>query len=244
MTFDYPETIRPDLAEAYRNYWQKLSEPGNWWRAEQRIAIAAASRDAVDCELCENRRSALSPNSVAGEHNSQSEILPVEAIDAVHRIVTDQTRISAAYLEANEAQGLTKAAYVELVGIVVVVLSIDEFHRAMGMPLEVLPEPQSGDPDHYVAPQAVAGTGFVPMIPPDGTSGKEADLWLPNMTANVLRALSLIPDAVRGWVSVSNAQYLSFEGMGDFDRPAGRVLNRMQIELVAGRVSAMNECFY
>lgn len=43
---------------------------------------------------------------------------------------------------------------------------------------------------------------------------------------------------------MSNAQYLSFEGMGDFDRPAGRVLNRMQIELVAGRVSAMNECFY
>jgi len=32
--------------------------------------------------------------------------------------------------------------------------------------------------------------------------------------------------------------------MANFDSPENRSINRMQIELVAGRVSAVNECFY
>ena len=243
MAFDYPETFRPDIGEAHRAYWNKLKSPGNWWRPAQRIAIAAASREAIDCDLCRQRRAALSPESVQGEHHNQQD-LSATAVDVVHRIVTDQTRISAAYIEANESDGLSKPAYVELVGVVVAVLSIDEFHRAMGLSLESLPAPGPGEPDGYLPGQAVSGTGFIQMIPADGASGKEVDLWPADRTANVLRALSLVPDAVRSWLALSDAQYLSMQGMGDFDQPEGRCLNRMQIELIAGRVSAMNECFY
>lgn len=245
MAFDFPKYIRQDIPDAYREYWLKLGQPGSWWSGAERIDIAQASRDAVICELCVQRRSALSPNAVKGEHLISSSInLPLEAIDAVHRIVTDQSRISAGYVDQNEAAGLSKAAYVELVGIVVTVLSIDEFHRAMGMSLERLPDAQSGEPDQYLPVQAKEGTGFVPMIPQDGATGKEADLWGPRGTANVIRALSLAPNALRDWIPVGNAQYLTFEGMGNFDKPEGRSLNRMQIELIAGRVSSMNECFY
>lgn len=247
MAFEYPDEVRSDIGVAHRNYWQLLARPGNWWNGAERLAIAGASRDAVHCELSKQRREALSPNSVKGKHldtHGAYDVLPEEAVQAVHRIVTDQTRISATYIEQNAEQGLSKPAYVELVGIVVTVLSIDDFHRAMGMPLEDLPESEAGDPDRYLPEQAAEGTGFVPMIPPDGATGKEADLWGPHGTANVVRALSLVPDAVRGWISVSDAQYLTFESMGNFDQPEGRSLNRMQIELVAGRVSSMNECFY
>jgi len=123
------------------------------------------------------------------------------------------------------------------------VLSIDEFNRGMGLAPESLPQAQAGAPDHYRPQQAVRGTGFVPMLPEDGATGKEADLW-DNRTANVLRALSVVPDAVRGWFMVAAGQYLDMAGMMQFSGDHGRAINRMQMELVAGRVSAINECFY
>jgi len=82
------------------------------------------------------------------------------------------------------------------------------------------------------------------MIPADGATGAEADLWPAGISANVLRALSLVPNAFREWYQVSKAQYLSLEGMGNFVKQDDRAINRMQMELVAGRVSAINECFY
>jgi hypothetical protein len=58
----------------------------------------------------------------------------------------------------------------------------------------------------------------------------------------VLRALSLVPSEVLAWSKVSDAQYLSAPEMREFGKI--RELDRSQIELVAGRVSALNECFY
>ena len=58
----------------------------------------------------------------------------------------------------------------------------------------------------------------------------------------VIRALSLVPAEVRAWSELSAAQYLSPEQMRSFD--SIRAIDRSQIELVAGRVSALNECFY
>ena len=82
------------------------------------------------------------------------------------------------------------------------------------------------------------------MIPPDGAVGNESDLWSNGRTANVLRALTLVPDALRDWDKLAAAQYLSMEGMANFVKQDDRAINRMQMELVAGRVSSINECFY
>ena len=82
------------------------------------------------------------------------------------------------------------------------------------------------------------------MVPVDGANGAEADLWQNGKTANVLRALSLVPNAVREWMAVGREQYLSPRGMAQFRDIPGRSLNRMQMELVAWRVSSINECFY
>jgi hypothetical protein len=40
------------------------------------------------------------------------------------------------------------------------------------------------------------------------------------------------------------AQYVPIEQVPDPSADPGRALSRAQIELVAGRVSALNECFY
>ena len=238
---DFP--VRSDLVEAYRRYWSRLGMPGTWWTGAERVAIARESRNARDCRLCASRKAALSPYGVSGEHDHDGG-LPDRAVDAVHRIVTDQSRITRAWIEDNDAAGLSKAAYVELVGVTVAVISIDEFHRALGLPLEPLPEPQPGTISRYVPRHLSEDIGFVPTVPPDGAVGNEADLWPNGRTANVVRALTLVPDALRDWKSLSDAQYLSFEEMGTSVLREDRALDRTQIELVAARVSSINECFY
>lgn len=238
-----PYPIRPDLKAAYREYWQVLAKPGNWWTGAERVAIAEEVRNATRCDYCAERKQALSPYNFPGEHRNRGELDEV-ATDAVHRIVTDQARISQSWISGIAEKGLSDCKYVELLGIVVTVFSIDEFSRALGLALEPLPQPEAGKPDHYRPAQAVHDTGFVAMLPADGATGAEADLWKNGQTANVLRAMSLVPDAVRGWMLVGGAQYLSMKDMMNFSGDLGRSLNRMQIELVAGRVSAINECFY
>ena len=86
--------------------------------------------------------------------------------------------------------------------------------------------------------------GFVPTVPPDGAVGNEADLWPSSFSPNVVRALTLVPDALREWRELAAAQYLPLEEMRNFVKDETRAIDRMQMELVAGRVSAVNECFY
>ncbi|MBL8344437.1 MAG: hypothetical protein JNN03_03280 [Rubrivivax sp.] len=241
---DAPTPVRADIGAAHRRYWHTLSRPGSWWTGAERVAIARESRLAVDCALCRARKAALSPHAVPGTHD-HGPGLPAAAVDAVHRVVTDQSRITLRYVDDNAAQGLlSKEAYVELVGVVVAVFSIDEFHRALGLPLEPLPAPQPGEPSRYRPAVLSEDIGFVPTVPREGAVGPEADLFKHTRAANVVRALTLVPDALRDWRELSAAQYLSFAGMANYVKDPERAIDRLQMELVAGRVSAVNECFY
>jgi hypothetical protein len=81
------------------------------------------------------------------------------------------------------------------------------------------------------------------MIPVERATGVEADLYGSQVVGNVVRALSLVPDEVRTLYDLSATHYLP---MGQVRDPSAAVgtLNRMQIELIAGRVSALHQCFY
>ena len=84
------------------------------------------------------------------------------------------------------------------------------------------------------------------MLPSRKSSGEDADLFPgPGPAPNVIRAMSLVPDAGRWLKELSAAHYLSMEAgeMLDFVNGKGP-LDRSQTELIAGRVSAVNECFY
>ena len=253
MTFfdyrDSPYPVREDIKVAHREYWHTLAGPGAWWSGGERIAIAEQVRYATHCAYCRERKQALSPYNFPGEHRhatigrEEGTILPALAIDAVHRIVTDQDRITQKYIDANIEAGFTEEQYVELAGVVVAVFSVDEFNRGLGLELETLPTARGGEPSHYRPAQAVRGTGFVSMIPANGATGAEADLW-GERTANVLRALTLVPDSLRDWYKLAAAQYLSLQGMANLIGQENRHINRMQMELIAGRVSSVNACFY
>jgi len=239
--------IRDDISEAYRDYWKALASPGNWWSGVERIAIAAEVRAAQSCEYCDQRKQALSPSALAGVHSCSTHypgVLDEAAVDAIHRIVKDQTRITQTYVDALTEAGISNECYVELAGIVVTVFSIDEFNRALGLPWEPLPLPEVGEVDNYRPQAAEREVGFVPMVSADAAAEAEQDLYPDGRSANVLKALSLVPNAVRQWMSIAAVQYLSIEGMANLIKQDGRSLNRMQMELIAGRVSAINQCFY
>jgi hypothetical protein len=122
----------------------------------------------------------------------------------------------------------------------VIVISIDRFHHAMGLPLEALPAAEEGEPTRTRPPGIVEGEAWVPM---QSAKQVSAEQGLPGGQAPfVIRALSLVPAEVRAWGDLSDSQYLGKQEMTRFGQV--RAINRSQIELVAGRVSALNECFY
>ena len=79
------------------------------------------------------------------------------------------------------------------------------------------------------------------MIPEGSPEGDEL---YGGPTVNVVRALSRVPAEVRSWMRVAGTQYVHVSIIEDMGAPDDRAIDRPQIELVAGRVSALNECFY
>ena len=61
--------------------------------------------------------------------------------------------------------------------------------------------------------------------------------------ANIRRALSLVPEEAFAWFQLVETQYLPGKWMRDFSREF-RAITHAQIELIAGRVSVRNQCFY
>ena len=241
--------VREDLRAAQDRYWRRLARPGANWSGPERVAIAREARHAPRCAYCRRLREALSPHALAGEHDiapGNADVLPAPAVDAVHRIVNDASRLTRPWYERTLAEGLTDGQYVELVGTVVSVLSIDAFCRAIGAPLHPLPEPEPGAASGYRPASAVHdGESWVPMVPFDNSGTPEADLWPPKRTGNVIRALSLAPDEVRTLHDLGGAHYIDHGLVRDPSATrADGALTRVQIELVAGRISILNDCFY
>jgi len=241
--FDYQAFgVRADIRAAHRSLWDHIRSPGTWWGGAERVAIAAEARRADECGLCSARKSALSAAAVQGEHRSTG-ALPANLVDVIHRVRTDPARLSRPWFDAVIAGGLEVPAYVEAIAVVTMVTGVDYFARALGIAPFPFPEPGAGTPSRYLPASAKPGTAWVPMIAPEDAAGPEADLYPPGaMIPNIVRALSLVPAEARTLQMLSAAHYLSVEQISD--PAARRSLDRMQTELVAARVSALNQCFY
>lgn len=239
-----PYPIRSDLVDVNRRTWGRMARAGSWWTGEERVAIAAEVRNARDCALCTERKAALSPNAVQGIHDSDDR-LSAAAIDAVHRLTTDHGRTTQDWVLSLKDQGVSDGHYVELLSVVGWVLNIDTLHEGLGLCVEPLPDPVPGEPDHRRPIGLVEGEAWVPMLHPRRSGSAEADLYvgLPQVPY-VLRALSLVPDAVRALTDLEGAYYMPVAEVANLSSNGGRSLERRQIELIASRVSAFNECFY
>jgi hypothetical protein len=154
----------------------------------------------------------------------------------------DSGRLSRSWFEGVVAGGLDVPRYVELVGVTSLTSGMDYFTRALGSRPFPLPTPFSGPPSQHRPTGAKTGTGWVPMIAPEDAVEAESDLYVGSFVPNIVRALSLVPDEVRALRVSSAAHYLPVVKTDDGSAP--RAIDRTQIELVAARVSALNQCFY
>lgn len=244
--FEYsnsPWTIREDLIGAFRHTWDKLSQAGTWLTGAQRVAIAAEVRNARTCRLCAERKSHLSPFGVDGDHDGEHGDLSPVHIDITHRLTTDASRLTQSWLGECADAGVSAATYVEILSVVVSTLAIDSFHDCLGFEAEPLPVSQPGTPSEHTPKGAKSGTAWVPMVELGDVDPEDADMYGGvTRTGNVIMAMSVVPEAVRLLQVQSAAMYVA--DVADFANSDGRALSRPQIELIAGRVSALNDCFY
>lgn len=122
--------------------------------------------------------------------------------------------------------GLDPQSYVELIGVVSRTSAADSIMRGLGAEPEPFPAPVDGSPSGEVASDARYRRAWVPMV--GGTS--------------IVSALSLVPSEMNAMFDFHGPAYLTMEQMADPVFTRG--LDRAQMELVAARTSALNECFY
>lgn len=234
--------IRDDLATARERAWHRLSSPGTWWSASDRLAIVDETRRATRCGLCRARKEALSPYAIDGAHDGGG-VLPENAVEAIHRIRTDSGRLRKAWFDEVMASGLTDAAYVEIVGVVATTAGLDTLDRALGVPPRPLPAARPGEPTRHRPRGARKTIAWVATLARDDVAEEDPDPYPDLEPVNVHLAMSLVPAEVAGFFELDQALYLPQAAIRDLDNEY-RALTHSQFELIAARVSALNQCFY
>ena len=111
----------------------------------------------------------------------------------------------------------------ELVSVVASAVIVDTFAQGMGRDLGDLPDAEPGAPAFDTATDVVDEGAYLPIA----RQGR----------ANILRSLGLVPSALRLFFDTFNHSYTM--------QPGSRfAIDRRQVELIASRVSAVNQCFY
>lgn len=234
--------IRADLDRERRLAWERLAAPGTWWTGAERLAIAAEARKAHSCALCRRRKEALSPYSVPGDHDATG-ALPAAAVEIVHRLATDAGRLTKKWLYSMLESGVSEEHYVEAVGVVAVITALDTLDLALGLPQRALPAPQPGAPSRHRPAGAKRDLAWVSTVAPEDLGPGDPDPYSIHGVKNIHRALSLVPQEVITFFDLDVALYLKDHEIRDFTREF-RALSHVQMELLAGRVSALNGCYY
>ena len=241
IDYEGPYRVRETLVEAHRLAWRRIAEPGAWLDGGRRVAAAAEVRAARDCALCRERKDALSPFSVAGSHEATDRLSAAE-VELIHRLTTDPGRLGRTWTEGILAAGVSEEVYVEIVSVVCMAMVIDIFRRSLGLPPFDLPAPVAGAPSGYRAPGARRHDAWISLVQPEDAVESDGDLY-GGAASPVVKALSLVPEAKRDYWDLAEEHYLPGSAMTDFATEI-RAIDRMQMELVAGRVSALHQCVY
>ena len=235
--------IRNDLAVAHQNAWQAIASPGTWLDGQRRIAVAAEIRHAFDCAHCARIKAALSPNGVAGAHDSRGELTFAE-VELIHRTVNDPGRLSDAWAQSLLAEGMSEGEYVEIAGIIAMVMMVDTCTRALGLPNRALPAALLGEPTRYRPPGARREAAWLPIVEPADAVAADGPMYPSPKAGYIYRALSSVPQSLRDYWALANCHYLPGPVIYRFDQKSIRAISRPQTEILASRVSALHQCLY
>jgi hypothetical protein len=238
----YSDTKLPIPASTEAMHEDELlsfARSGTWGTAAQRTAIAAEARKA--------RVAAGTQESVGDEALADITDLPEPARRLARAVALGGIEIDRKFCEQAQADGLTDGAYVEVVGVVARLAHLDVFARGIGVPARQLGEPVEDKTPSMERPSIAKDEGFFIGSVPSAPEGGELadDIYGSSVpAANILRSLSLVPDEARRLNRVVNTEYFSHETMFDFSYSSLAGISRPQLELVAAKVSALNQCFY
>jgi hypothetical protein len=244
--FASPIPVRGDVDRTLRDALDRLSKPGPAWTSPQRIAMAAEVRAARKCELCAERKAAVTPAAVKRSHNATPE-LPAVIVDALHRIATDPGRLTRSWFDGVLESGISDVAFAEAVGVMATVVALDTFALGIASDAPAMKPPAAGEPSGARPTGAEVHSAWIPTVRPELSVGGLAEYyerWTGAAlgVAHIGRAISLSPADQIGFFEIGDALYVPVEKLVDFTW--GRAIDRSQIELLAATVSATNECFY
>jgi len=233
--------IRDDLRQSHAQAWAAIAKPGTWLTGARRLAVAAEIRQARHCRFCAQLRDSLSPN-LKGEHESLGALAPAE-VELIHRVVSDPGRLSEPWTQSILAMGLSEGEYVEIVGIIALVMIMDAFTRAIGVPEQPLPQPVAGEPSRYRPPGARKDACWLPIVEPVDAVEADGFMYPSPKAGYIYRGLSLVPESLRNYWALANIHYLPGQVIYQFDKSI-RAISRPQTEILAARVSALHQCAY
>jgi hypothetical protein len=220
--------VRQDLVRAHNQAIAALSKPGTWWTGAQRRELA------ITAQLAISESEPVAPwvgVSTVANKLPASLTAPKIAHDVMYRISRHAATLTRDWYEKVTAE-INPLAFVELCGIACTIAPVVAFRRSLGLPaLEVGPaesgQPSNKEPDNIVAAQL----NWVPVV---GPADKDAA---------VVQAFTAVPETNRVIWAMADAQYIPDKEMVDPKWTRG-TLSRVQMELIATRVSQQRECFY
>jgi hypothetical protein len=220
--------VRQDLVRAHNQAIAALSKPGTWWTGAQRRELA------ITAQLAISESEPVAPwvgVSTVANKLPASLTAPKIAHDVIYRISRHAATLTRDWYEKVTAE-INPLAFVELCGIACTIAPVVAFRRSLGLPaLEVGPaesgQPSNKEPDNIVAAQL----NWVPVV---GPADKDAA---------VVQAFTAVPETNRVIWAMADAQYIPDKEMVDPKWTRG-TLSRVQMELIATRVSQQRECFY
>lgn len=230
----YP--VRDDVAAIHARQFEQLGSPGTWGTSKQRLAIVSEARQAGY------------QAGIQEEPDDPGAVPDVELSDVVRRVVqrlaVSPKDMDQAFYDQAIEDGLSDAEYVEIVGLIARFTCFDVFARGIGIPLRPLPAPQPGQPSRDRPSTAVVEKAWVATIPNGPEGGDIAKALFGPWQPYIMRALSLVPDQFQAHFDLEEVQYMPSAHFIEFDYQHHEGLSRPQVEIVAARVSALNECFY
>lgn len=233
---EYP--VAPHIEALHEEELESLTRCGTWWSARERAALAAEARRA----RCETG----AQESCGDETTADSVELPEPARRVVRAAARGGIEIDRAFCEQARADGLGEEAYVETVGLAARLAHLDVFARGIGVPSRALPAPVDRTEPACERPPVATAEGFYTASVPSAPAGGELaeSIFGPGPAPNILRSLSLVPEEARRLNKVMDTEYFSLETIFDLDYSSLPAVSRRQIEIVAAKVSALNQCFY
>ncbi|MFT4562639.1 MAG: hypothetical protein ACI9BW_002385 [Gammaproteobacteria bacterium] len=237
----YSDTTLPITAATSSLHEDELlsfARPGTWGTAAQRTAIAAEARKA--------RAEVGEQESIGDEKLVDTAELPEAARRVARAVALGGIGIDRKFCEQAQADGVTEGAYVEIVGLVARLAHLDVFARGIGLPSRQLLDPVEDTSPSMERPSVAKKEGFFTASIPSSPEGGEIALSLfgDQPAPNIVRSLSLVPDEARRLIRVVDEEYFSMETMMNLTYSSHDSISRPQLELVAAKVSELNQCFY